>query len=178
MPRGKPSSTITKQDLARIIRATDASILHTALTESVNASSTSKADINTLGRLLKSLQEAAATPLHCVRCHQEYFENENAADSCSIGHAEPHGDDWERAVVGYEQEMATLRCCGETIYPEGHPFELGRESNWDRGECIVERHTTDIEDVIDSENDNVETEARECGCFDWDNWDDKRMVRD
>lgn len=72
--------------------------------------------------------------LHCVRCHQNYFELENTDWSCRV----PHDD--ESAIVdkvrtGLGAEYETLwGCCGKTVEGDG---DQGPPDGW----CYEGRHT-------------------------------------
>ncbi|KAG6810743.1 hypothetical protein H0H92_010485 [Tricholoma furcatifolium] len=77
--------------------------------------------------------------LHCVRCHNAYFDIENTDRSCHV----PHDD--ESAEVervsskakGKASQYETLyHCCGKTVEGDG---DMGPPDGW----CYEGQHTTD-----------------------------------
>jgi len=72
--------------------------------------------------------------LHCVRCHQNYFELENTDWSCRV----PHDDESaivDRVRTGLGAEYETLwGCCGKTVEGDG---DQGPPDGW----CYEGRHT-------------------------------------
>lgn len=70
--------------------------------------------------------------LHCVRCHQNYFEVDNTDRSCQIEH-----DDESAVVERAGGEYETLYgCCDRTVEGKG---DMGPPAGW----CFEGSHTSD-----------------------------------
>ncbi|KDR74896.1 hypothetical protein GALMADRAFT_1334411 [Galerina marginata CBS 339.88] len=96
----------------------------------------SPAQLETLLSVFSPLLSQARTIKHCLRCHQEYSDNENHKAACKIEHNED--GESERTMIGYEDMTTTLLCCGISFEDkDGHPGTS----------CIVAFHTTNLEDV-------------------------------
>ncbi|KAG9125972.1 hypothetical protein FRC07_005380 [Ceratobasidium sp. 392] len=97
--------------------------------------------ISVVQSLLAPLLTKAVKPLHCVRCHEVYFESSNNDNACKIEHEEPVDDDapyileggWKKAVYRYP-------CCGETFASAWGPPE-------EHTICYTAPHTTNPDDV-------------------------------
>ncbi|KDR74892.1 hypothetical protein GALMADRAFT_269097 [Galerina marginata CBS 339.88] len=119
----------------------------------------SPAQLKALSSIFAPLLSQARVIKHCVRCHQEYSENENNKTACEIEHNE--FGEYERTMIGYEEMTTTLLCCGISFEEDdGHPGTS----------CILAFHTTYPEEVEyydedDGTNENVVT-CSEAGCSD------------
>lgn len=115
-------------------------------------------ELRALSNMLSSVNKAASTQKHCVRCHDTFYENQNHPKACTIPHNdEPYTD---RAEIGSDRIVAVMQCCGFTYDPEQRdPSRF----------CILAMHTTDPKGVkyYDEEeedgNENVVT-CEEKGC--------------
>ncbi|KAG8731197.1 hypothetical protein FRC10_001973, partial [Ceratobasidium sp. 414] len=99
-------------------------------------------------RLLGPLVASTQNPLHCVRCHASYVEQENKRGACKIPHEEPDyigddasddypvsEDDSEDSRGREMYEMMRYPCCGER-FREDRP---GMAEEF----CVHDKHTTD-----------------------------------
>ncbi|QRV85226.1 hypothetical protein RhiJN_27333 [Ceratobasidium sp. AG-Ba] len=153
-PKKKKSEAALSPDariLARILKKTESTVIQNTLLSSI--STASPAHLDALKQLLGPLVTSALNPLHCVRCHKSYFENENNYTSCVIPHYDSEyaanfnssSDDYdEHSSDDYnwghpDGERMKFVCCGETFREkEGEEAQLP---------CIREKHTTDPKQV-------------------------------
>ncbi|KAK7053087.1 hypothetical protein VNI00_004408 [Paramarasmius palmivorus] len=79
--------------------------------------------------------------LHCVRCHNFYFDVENSDRSCLVAHDDESAE-VERVGVGKGKSDAGTQyetlwgCCGKTVEGDG---DMGPPDGW----CYEGKHTTD-----------------------------------
>lgn len=94
--------------------------------------------------------------LHCVRCHETYFERDNVGSPCLIEHEVFNGEGtrWGPDIYRY-----TCESCGEDGMEDG----AGNGIDWpNHGICYEGEHTTDP-DEVDYDDDNTLTcEAHGC----------------
>ena len=108
--------------------------IKTALLSSIPNASAPQVDA--LSDLVASLASAASTKLHCVRCHESFYEHTNHAKACRIEH--DGRADGERTEVG-DDAITMMEMCCRIEYDSEH----GPPSKW----CIVTAHTTRPEEV-------------------------------
>ncbi|KAG8742082.1 hypothetical protein FRC10_002018 [Ceratobasidium sp. 414] len=154
-PSKKPHSPLSPDAalLTRIIKNTGQPILQQTLLSSVTRASPS--DLDVLKRMLGPLVTAALNPLHCVRCHKSYVEQENNYRSCEIPHVEPEDVDSEPSSDDYDYEsdedgyygdsdrkggMMKFPCCGER-------FREADEDKQMKEPCVSKKHTTNPKEV-------------------------------
>ncbi|KAG9120695.1 hypothetical protein FRC07_003702 [Ceratobasidium sp. 392] len=104
-------------------------------------------DLAAYKKLLGLLATSNQTPLHCVRCHASYLEQENNTGVCRIPHDEPEylgddaSDDYPYSNDGIEDlgSMMKYPCCGERF----------RQDEMDGGDgfCVEGPQTTDPKKV-------------------------------
>ncbi|KAG8767615.1 hypothetical protein FRC12_006148 [Ceratobasidium sp. 428] len=112
--------------------------------------------VSAVQSVLAPLLAASVEPLHCVRCHEEYFESNNTDSSCDVKHEEAV-DDEEIVVENYcKRYMHTYPCCGERV-----AVDMGCDPDQD-GICYTTLHTTDP-DEVDYEVPGLET-CESLGC--------------
>lgn len=75
--------------------------------------------------------------LHCVRCHNVYFDVENTDRSCTMGHDDDSAEVSRVNRDGYGEYETLFRCCGRTVQGEG---DMGPPDGW----CFEGQHTTDV----------------------------------
>lgn len=81
-------------------------------------------DVVAAARLLEDLILDSKELRHCVRCHNDYFENENSPSACQMEHLEVDNSTWERIVPEHAVYRGRLECCGQWEYPDGHPLHM------------------------------------------------------
>ncbi|KAG8759874.1 hypothetical protein FRC12_009676 [Ceratobasidium sp. 428] len=146
----KPTPSPDVQLLTRIITKTEQPLLQRTLLASIT--SASQPDLDALKRIFGPLVASAQTPLHCVRCHKSYLENENNHRSCVIEHHDTEyvadcptssDDDEYDSDNDYNWghprgQLMKFTCCGERV----------REKDENKaGPCIQMKHTTDPKEV-------------------------------
>ncbi|KAG8744781.1 hypothetical protein FRC10_009429 [Ceratobasidium sp. 414] len=87
-------------------------------------------EIKSLKSLLAQELACLEPELHCVRCHETYFESRNGSDECQIPHSDKEG-----AAQDEDELWAGFACCGEDFDEEDVI-------------CIFAKHTTDEGMVI------------------------------
>jgi hypothetical protein len=141
----RQNKSLDVQLLTRIISKAGELELRQTLASSL--ATAASADVDALKRLLGPLVSATLNPLHCVRCHKSYVEQENTYRSCEIAHEEPdYLDDSGSSDYpcsepdsedsrGDSHEMMRYPCCGERIRED--------EADRRRAPCVSTKHTTD-----------------------------------
>lgn len=75
--------------------------------------------------------------LHCVRCHNVYFDVENTDRSCTMAHDDDSAEVARVKRDGYGEYETLYGCCGKTVEGEG---DMGPPDGW----CFEGQHTTDV----------------------------------
>ncbi|KAJ3525229.1 hypothetical protein NM688_g8432 [Phlebia brevispora] len=104
-----------------------------------------------VGEAERLVLRPAPTMLHCMRCHEEYVEENNAYHACYIEHVP--------AESSAEDQKVRCRVCGVL----GTKIGTGGYVKWRRECCLEELHTTYEEDV-EYNGENILT-CRERGCY-------------
>ncbi|KAG9079961.1 hypothetical protein FRC06_007248, partial [Ceratobasidium sp. 370] len=141
-----PNLSADAKLLLRVVIKCEESALRRTLASSITTASPS--DLQAVKRLLGPLVASTQNPLHCVRCHASYVEQENKLGACKILHEEPDclgddasddypvsEDDSEDSRGREMYDMMRYPCCGERF----------REDRPDMAEefCVYDKHTTD-----------------------------------
>ncbi|KAG8768273.1 hypothetical protein FRC12_005681 [Ceratobasidium sp. 428] len=145
--------------LIRIFQKTEQPILHHVLFSSI--ATASQADLNAIKRLLGPLVTAALNPLHCVRCHKPFLQQENSSLACKIPHLEPENEDsdysyssdgfnyqsdgsdeWGYRLGGPRGQLMKFPCCGWRFRERRH-----EEAEERKEACVEEWHTADPSQV-------------------------------
>ncbi|KAG8686937.1 hypothetical protein FRC08_012253 [Ceratobasidium sp. 394] len=149
----QPTLSPEAELLTRIIKKTEQPILQQTLISSIARAS--PPDLDAFKRILGPLVTAALNPLHCVRCHKSYVEQENNYRSCEIPHDEPEDVDSEPSSDDYDYEdddddyygygnrkggMMKFPCCGER-------FREADEDKRMQEPCVSKKHTTNPKEV-------------------------------
>ncbi|KAG8779995.1 hypothetical protein FRC12_023595 [Ceratobasidium sp. 428] len=145
--------------LIRIFQKTEQPVLQRVLFSSI--ANASQSDLDAMKRMLGPLVTSALNPLHCVRCHKPYLQQENKYGACKIPHLEPdyEDEDYERSSDGFDYEsdgsdewgyrpggprgqLMKFPCCGWRFRES-----MGEEADDRKEACVSEWHTTDPREV-------------------------------
>ncbi|KAG8686063.1 hypothetical protein FRC09_014363 [Ceratobasidium sp. 395] len=112
--------------------------------------------VSAVQSVLAPLLAASVQPLHCVRCHEEYFESNNTDSSCDVKHKEAEDDEEIVIEDSWKKAMYTYPCCGKRV-AVGMGWELDEDEV-----CHTTLHTTNP-DEVDYEVPGLET-CESAGC--------------
>ncbi|KAG9119447.1 hypothetical protein FRC07_005527, partial [Ceratobasidium sp. 392] len=154
--KSQPTLSSDGRLLTRIVSKTQTTTLQQTLLSSITTAPPS--DLEALKRILGPLVTSALNPLHCVRCHKSYVEQENNYRSCEIPHLEPDYVDSEPSSddLDFETdeddcygsrrdkgESMKYPCCGERFRER----YFGGVDNGEGRACVSTKHTTNPKEV-------------------------------
>lgn len=153
-----PDRSLPKVMLMALLSSTEADVIQQALQLGLARSLT--CDRISAVRLLEDLIIESRESRHCIRCHSDYFQNENGPSACQMEHLQIDNSTWERVLPGSLMYRGRLQCCGQWEYPDGHPLPAGPDEPTDL--CIETWHTPNHSEIQGSDNYNFQRAKEDC----------------